>query len=85
MNDKTVPYIVFESISARLERTIKRLWIMCIILILVLIGTNAGWLYYESQFEYFEVTQEATATGENDISLIGGDCYGWQSEADCQR
>ena len=82
MDDKLIPRIAFEIATARQERTIKRLWILCLVLILALLGTNAGWLYYESQFQYFEVTQEATATGENDINLIGGDCYGRQSETD---
>ena len=29
--NEPVPYIVHESILARMERTIKRLWILCII------------------------------------------------------
>lgn len=46
----TVPYIVHESMMARQERTIKRLWILVILLILLLFGSNAAWIWYESQF-----------------------------------
>lgn len=69
-----------ELIFARFERTNRRLWILCIILILTLIATNAGWLYYESQWQYvqsdtsFEVEQDGE---ENNVSGITfGDNYG---------
>lgn len=78
---KDVPYIVHESIMARMERTIKRLWILCILLVLLLVGTNAGWLYYESQFEMVEsstqdVNQDVN-TGEGPANVTSiGDIYG---------
>lgn len=60
MNEpKDIPYIAYEAAQSRLERIIKRLWITTIILIVLLVGTNALWLWYESQYEYYEVTQEA--------------------------
>ena len=55
-----VPYIVHEAELARAERSFKRLWAAIILLIVLLFGSNAGWLYYESQFEdvVTTVTQE---------------------------
>ena len=50
MDNKDVPYIVHEGDMARMERTIKRLWITNIILILLFVGSNVAWLMYESQF-----------------------------------
>ena len=44
-DNKMIPYIAFESATARQERTIKRLWIICLVLIFALVGTNAGWIY----------------------------------------
>ena len=72
---ESVPYIVHESSMARMERQIKRLWITILVLIFLLVGTNAAWLYYESQWEtvYQEVTQEAD-TGTN--NFVGGDVIG---------
>lgn len=67
-----VPYIIHEGTMARMERTIKRLWILCIVLVAVIVGTNAAWLWWNSQFETIEttVTQE-TADGYN--NYIGND------------
>ena len=48
---KMIPYFCHEGDMARAERTIKRLWILCILLIILLVGTNAGWIYFESQYE----------------------------------
>lgn len=79
-NKQMIPYFVHEGAMARQERTIKRLWILNILLILLLVGTNAGWLYYESQFEDVVTTEETwqdVDTGEGDATVIGiGDYYG---------
>lgn len=89
MDEKMIPYIAFESATSRQERTIKRLWILCIILIVALLGTNAGWIYYENQFEDVVVTQdvEATSDGESDLNLntIGGDFYGGESKGEANN
>lgn len=53
-----IDYVVHEDHMCRMERTIRRLWILCIIVFVALIGTNAGWIYYESQFEDQVITQE---------------------------
>ena len=48
---------------ARMERANKRLWIIVIILIAAFIATNAGWIYYESQFQVVETSIEAKQDG----------------------
>ena len=68
--DNKVPYIVHESITTRLERTIEKLWILCIILIVLLVGTNIAWICYENQFEDTVITQDSN-TGTN--NYIGND------------
>ena len=67
-----VPFAVHESAMARMERTIRRLWILLLVLVVLLVGTNALWIWYESQFEdvYTEITQE-NDRGFN--SYIGND------------
>lgn len=65
--DKDISYVAFEGVCARFERTIKRLWILVIILTVFLVGTNCAWLWYESQFE--TVTSEtATETYTSDAT-----------------
>ena len=61
----TVPYIVHESALAREERTIKRLWILCIIMFRALVVSNAGWIYYESQFEEVVTTETYESDAED--------------------
>ena len=58
-----------ELFLAIMERTIKRLWIVIIILIILLAGSNAAWIYYESQFEETTVTQELDS-GEGGDAII---------------
>lgn len=62
---------------ARMERTIKRLWILLIICLVMLFGTNAGWIWYENQFVEESVTQEVdTGDGDAYVAGIGDVTYG---------
>ena len=69
MDQQNIPYFAHEGIMARMERTIKRLWVLCIVLIILLAGSNAAWLLYESQFEEEQttVTQELNSDGGDAI------------------
>ena len=65
--DKTpasVPYVVHESAMARAERQTKSLVWIIVLLIVLLVGTNVGWLIYNSQFEVVEETT-TTITQDN--------------------
>ena len=55
---KDVPYIVHEVAVARLERVIKRMWVLVIALIILLCASNAAWIWYESQFEEIRIEQD---------------------------
>ena len=46
--DKDVPYIVHEGDMARTERSNRRLWIIVLVLIVLLVGSNIAWLCYEA-------------------------------------
>lgn len=70
---KQIPYLAFESALIRLERANRRLFILCIILILLLLATNMGWLYWENQFEDVVTTIEAQQNGSGNNTIIGGD------------
>lgn len=81
-NTEPVPFIVHEADMARMERTIRRLWIALIICILII----AGMFVYESQFETItettsvEATQEADEGSNNNMTVIGGD-YGGETNS----
>lgn len=82
-----VSYVAYESMKTTLERTIKRLWILAIILILLLAGTNAAWIYYEAQF-YDESTtvEQEVDTGNGDAFLVRvGDMHYGESETESNQ
>ena len=69
---------VYDLLAALAERTIKRLWIIIIMLVVLLFGTNAAWIYYESQFSveetHTEIEQDTDGGGNNYV--VGGDFNG---------
>lgn len=74
-----------EVMTATMERTIRRLWILALVLVVLLVGTNVAWLWYESQFETvtttemeMDVQQEAESNSRNIV--IGGDWYANEAE-----
>lgn len=74
MDQKMIPYFCHEGDMARAERTIKRLWILCILLLLLFVGTNAAWIYHESQYQdVVTTTQEVTQDSDNGINNFIGD------------
>lgn len=85
-NIASVPYIVYESAMARNERTFKKMWGALILLILLLVGSNIGWLIYESRFETVEVYQEVEQEAEDGTNnFVGGDYYGEAEDKDSNQ
>lgn len=72
-NKPNVRQYDIDLLSAMAERTIKRLWICVLVLIIALIGTNAGWLYYESQFEDVVTTEIVQENADGYNNYIGND------------
>ena len=60
----SVPYVVHESAMARAERHTKALVWVIVLLIVLLVGSNGAWLWYENQFEVVEETT-STITQDN--------------------
>lgn len=69
-----VPYVVHESDMARQERTIKRLWILLLVIVGLFVGSNGWWIWRESQFEDITITQE-NEDGYNNFIGNDGDIY----------
>lgn len=70
---EAVPYIVHESAMARAERSAKRLWVVIILLIVLLVGSNGAWLWYESQFETVETVEVTQENADGYNNYIGND------------
>ena len=74
---RSVPYAVLELE----DRKHKRLWVVILVLIVALLGTNAGWIYYENQFQDVVTTIEAEQDGNGNNIVGGGDVnYGAESQ-----
>ena len=80
--DKDVPYYIYESTVARMERTAKRLVIALIICIIVAFASNAIWMYAWLQYDYTGVTVEGTDGIANYIGGSGGIVNGADSSSD---
>ena len=83
-----VSYLAYESMKATMERTNRRLWILAIVLILLLAGTNAAWIYYEHQWEVTETTEvsQDIDTGDGTAVFSGiGDVYYGEGNPDNQE
>lgn len=64
VNEQHISHYLFEAISARMERTIRRLWIALIIAIIAIFITNAIWLYAWTQYDYESTETVYTQDGE---------------------
>lgn len=74
-----IPYFVHEGDMTRAENANKRLWVLIILLIIALVGTNLAWVIYENQFadEVVSVEQEVdTGNGAAVVSGTGDAIYG---------
>lgn len=75
-NMAVMPIAQHEKDQNRLMGIIKGLIAVIIILIVLLVGSNVGWLIYNSQFEVAEETTETNITQDNDggyNNYIGND------------
>ena len=92
-NDKTpknVPYFFHEGDMSRLERELKRLWIVILVLIFMLVGSNCAWLWYESQFETIETVEEYqieqdAESGNNNSIINGGEIVNGETDSNLQE
>lgn len=70
MENKTIPYILYESTQARTERTTKRLIIALIIATALIFISNALWLWAWSSYDYVseEIAYQQDGHGINNIN-----------------
>ena len=74
-----------ESDMARMERSNKRFFTLCLIIFLAFCLTNGWWIWRESQFEDVVMTQTVSSDGAGDVALNGvgsGELNYYGSESD---
>lgn len=78
-----MPIAQHEKDQNRLMKIIKWLVVVIAMLIVLLVGSNVGWLIYESQFETVETNEtivEATQDGEG-VNIVGGGDVNYGTES----
>ena len=63
----SIPYVVYESAFARMERIIKRQWIALIVAICMLFGAFGLFVWYESLYETISYDYQQDGQGTNII------------------
>lgn len=75
---KTIPFVAHEKDMARMERSNKRLFALCVILAIFLTASVLYVVYLKSEYQQViteqEVEQIADDNGQN--QFVGGDYYG---------
>lgn len=84
MRENSVSEATFEFTVERFVQTIKKLWVVIIVLIVALIATNIAWIIYESQFETEYYSVEADNGNANyigrDGDIVNGEGYSKETD-----
>lgn len=79
----SIPFFVHEATVERLERINKRWFIMALVVFILFVLTNAGWIVYENQFATYEVEQTVdTGYGAAFVAGVGDVAYGESASED---
>ena len=79
----SIPFFVHEATVERLERINKRWFIMALVVFILFVLTNAGWIAYENQFATYEVEQTVdTGDGAAFVAGVGDVAYGESASED---
>lgn len=68
MDDKYVPFIVFESSQTRLEHINRRLFMLLILTVVIMFVSNALWLHAWTQYDYSGEDMEILVDGKDGIA-----------------
>ena len=71
----SVPYAVLEDFKETAKANGLKWFIICLVLIVLLVGSNIAWLVYENSFKDVTTTEEIIVDAEDDgiANYIGND------------
>lgn len=81
----SVPFAAHEAEVGRQERTIKRQWVVIIILICLLFASFGLFVWYESQFETISYEQDGDGVNNVNLGEQGDVINGTESENQTQE
>lgn len=73
MENKTVPYVVYEGSQARNERTTRRLIIALIIVTIMMFVSNIVWLWAWMQYDYVAEDSSVSVDAQDGIANYIGE------------
>ena len=74
-----VPFVVHENLRAQMDLHARRLVRVIVLLIVLLVGSNALWLWHEGQYETIRIEQE-NERGVNNFIGNDGDIYNGKAD-----
>lgn len=71
IDERTISSVDHQYDMARLERIIKRLWIIILALLILFAGTNALWIYEWNQYDYEDIVVDSNDGGNANYLQAG--------------
>ena len=85
IDERTISSIDHQYDMARLERIIKRLWIIIIILLILFAGTNALWIYEGNHYDYEDIVVDSNDGGNANYLQAGANGVINNGQSDSQN
>lgn len=71
---ETIPYFAHEGDMARMERTVRRLWVAVLVAITLIFASNLAWLWCWMQFDYVSTESSVDVNAKYGVAnYIGND------------
>ena len=86
----TVPYVVLEDFKETAKANSLKWFIFSMVLLVLFVGSNALWIYRESQYEDVVTTEEIIQEVEQDADngenyFVGGDMVGETKDKNSEK
>ena len=85
IEDRSISSIDHQYDMARLERIIKRLWIVILTLLILFAGTNALWIYEWNQYDYEDIVVDSNDGGNANYLQAGSNGVINNGQSDSQE
>ena len=85
VDERTISSVDHQYDMARLERIIKRLWIIVIVLLILFAGTNVLWIYEWNQYDYSDIVVDSNDGGNANYLQAGANGVINNGQSDSQN
>ena len=85
VDERTISSVDHQYDMARLERIIKRLWIIILALLILFAGTNVLWIYEWNQYDYSDIVVDSNDGGNANYLQAGANGVINNGQSDSQN